>query len=57
MADASMAGSDASMAGSASLLSVSFEVCGAPQGTGNTVRLWARDHEGWLTMDAVAEIG
>ena len=34
----------------------SFEVCGAPQGTGNTVRLWARDHEGWLTMDAIAEI-
>ena len=34
----------------------SFEVCGSPQGTDNTVRLWARDHEGWLTMDAVAEV-
>ena len=34
----------------------SFEVCGAPQADGKSVRLWARDHEGWLTMDAVAEI-
>ena len=24
--------------------------------TGNTVRLWAQDHEGWLTMDAVATL-
>ncbi len=23
---------------------------------GNTVRLWAQDHEGWLTMDAVATL-
>jgi 3-methylfumaryl-CoA hydratase len=34
-----------------------FEVCGAPQADGRTVRLWARDHEGWLAMEAVAEIG
>ena len=31
----------------------SFSVCGGP-GEGNTVQLWARDHEGWLTMDATA---
>ncbi len=29
-----------------------FFVCGEPQPDGKTVRLWARDHEGWLTMDA-----
>jgi 3-methylfumaryl-CoA hydratase len=23
---------------------------------GNTVKLWAQDHEGWLTMDAVATL-
>jgi 3-methylfumaryl-CoA hydratase len=23
---------------------------------GDTVRLWAQDHEGWLTMDAVATL-
>jgi 3-methylfumaryl-CoA hydratase len=32
-----------------------FSVCGAPQADGS-VRLWGRDHEGWLTMDARAEI-
>lgn len=31
-----------------------FFVCGDPQPDGNTVRLWAKDHEGWLTMDATA---
>ncbi len=30
-----------------------FSVCGGP-GEGKTVRLWARDSEGWLTMDATA---
>jgi 3-methylfumaryl-CoA hydratase len=30
-----------------------FSVCGRP-GEGNTVQLWARDHEGWLAMDATA---
>ncbi len=30
-----------------------FSVCGTPV-DGNTVQLWARDHEGWLTMDATA---
>mgnify|MGYP001091048682 CR=1 FL=1 len=23
---------------------------------GKTVKLWAQDHEGWLTMDAVATL-
>ena len=31
-----------------------FRVNGAPQADGKTVRLWAQDHEGWLTMDATA---
>ena len=31
-----------------------FKVCGAR--VGDTVRLWAQDHEGWLTMDAVATL-
>jgi 3-methylfumaryl-CoA hydratase len=30
-----------------------FSVCGRI-GEGNTVQLWARDHEGWLAMDATA---
>ncbi len=33
-----------------------FKVNGAPQEDGKTVRLWAQDHEGWLTMDAVATL-
>ena len=33
-----------------------FYVCGEPQPDGKTFRLWARDHEGWLTMDATAVI-
>jgi 3-methylfumaryl-CoA hydratase len=31
-----------------------FSLCGQPQG--DTVRLWAQDHEGWLTMDATATL-
>ncbi len=31
-----------------------FRVNGAPQHDGKTVRLWAQDHEGGLTMDATA---
>jgi 3-methylfumaryl-CoA hydratase len=31
-----------------------FKVSG--QRDGNTVKLWAQDHEGWLTMDAVATL-
>jgi 3-methylfumaryl-CoA hydratase len=34
-----------------------FSVCGAPVAGGREVRLWAQDHEGFLTMDATAEIG
>jgi 3-methylfumaryl-CoA hydratase len=33
-----------------------FSVHGQPSADGKTVRLWGRDHEGWLTMDATAEI-
>jgi len=31
-----------------------FKVNG--QREGNSVRLWAQDHEGWLTMDATATL-
>jgi 3-methylfumaryl-CoA hydratase len=31
-----------------------FHVNGQPQADGKTIRLWASDHEGWLTMDATA---
>lgn len=33
-----------------------FFVCGEPQVDGKTIHLWARDHEGWLAMDATATI-
>ena len=33
-----------------------FRVNGQPQADGKTVRLWASDHEGWLTMDATATL-
>ena len=33
-----------------------FRVNGEPQADGKTVKLWAQDHEGWLTMDAVATL-
>ena len=33
-----------------------FFVCGEPQPDGKTFRLWAKDHEGWLTMEATAFI-
>lgn len=33
-----------------------FFVCGEPQQDGKTFRLWAKDHEGWLTMEATAVI-
>ncbi len=33
-----------------------FFVYGQPQPDGKTIRLWAKDHEGWLTMDATAVI-
>ena len=31
-----------------------FRVNGRPESDGKTVRLWANDHDGWLTMDATA---
>ena len=33
-----------------------MRVNGQLQGDGKTVRLWAQDHAGWLTMDAVATL-
>ena len=33
-----------------------FRVNGQPQADGKTVRLWAADHEGWLTMEATATL-
>ncbi len=34
-----------------------MRVNGQPAADGKTVRLWAHDHEGWLTMDALATLG
>ena len=33
-----------------------FRVNGQVQPDGKTIKLWAQDHEGWLTMDAVATL-
>ena len=33
-----------------------FTLNGQPSADGKTVRLWAEDHEGWLTMQATAEL-
>jgi 3-methylfumaryl-CoA hydratase len=33
-----------------------FEVCGEPSTDGTNVRLFAKDHEGWLAMDASAQL-
>ena len=33
-----------------------FGLNGAPAADGKTVRLWGNDHEGWLTMQATAEL-
>ncbi len=33
-----------------------FRVNGQPQADAGTIRLWASDHEGWLTMDATATL-
>jgi 3-methylfumaryl-CoA hydratase len=33
-----------------------MRVNGQPSADGKNVRLWAEDHEGWLTMDAVATL-
>lgn len=34
-----------------------FTVCGLPSGDGKTIELWAKDHEGYLTMRATAALG
>jgi 3-methylfumaryl-CoA hydratase len=33
-----------------------FSVHGEPSADGKSVRLWGSDHEGWLTMDATAQL-
>jgi 3-methylfumaryl-CoA hydratase len=33
-----------------------MRVNGQPTADGKTIKLWAQDHEGWLTMDAVATL-
>jgi len=33
-----------------------FKVCGRREGDGRTVRLWAQDADGWLAMDASAQL-
>ncbi len=33
---------------------VPLTVCGKPEADGKTVKLWARDHEGWLAMEGTA---
>jgi 3-methylfumaryl-CoA hydratase len=33
-----------------------FFICGAPLDGGKKIHLWARDHDGWLAMDATAVI-
>ena len=33
-----------------------MRVCGQPARDGQSVRLWAQDHQGWLTMDALATL-
>ena len=33
-----------------------FRVNGQLQNDGTSVKLWAQDHEGWLTMDAIATL-
>lgn len=33
-----------------------FDICGEPQADGETVRLWTRDHEGLVTMEATATL-
>ncbi|MES2714242.1 MAG: MaoC family dehydratase N-terminal domain-containing protein [Pseudomonadota bacterium] len=35
---------------------VPMRVNGQPQADGKTIKLWAQDHAGWLTMDAVATL-
>jgi 3-methylfumaryl-CoA hydratase len=34
----------------------SFSVCGNPSADGKTVKLWAKDADGYLTMEATASL-
>jgi 3-methylfumaryl-CoA hydratase len=33
-----------------------MRVGGQPRADGETIKLWAQDHEGWPTMDTVATL-
>ena len=33
-----------------------FDVCGQPAADGRSVSLWAKDHQGWLAMEASAQL-
>jgi 3-methylfumaryl-CoA hydratase len=33
-----------------------FTVCGKPSGDGRSIELWAKDHDGYLTMQATATL-
>ena len=33
-----------------------MRVCGQPSADGKSVQLWAQDHQGWLTMQATADL-
>lgn len=33
-----------------------FRLNGQPSADGKIIKLWAEDHEGWLTMDGSAEL-
>ena len=35
---------------------VPLTVCGKPEADGKTVKLWAKDHEGWLAMEGTATL-
>ena len=39
-----------------SFMGNTLHLCGNPTSDGNTVDLWARDHEGWMTMSARAAL-
>ena len=51
----SVPGIDAVHARAPGKINVFLQV-GALQDDGKSVRLWAQDHDGWLTMDATATL-
>jgi 3-methylfumaryl-CoA hydratase len=38
------------------MLGNAFVVCGEPSAEGDAIEMWAKDHEGWVTMRARAEL-